>query len=148
MLKFRALSHHGLVLLKNSANDFRSSAFSLALASVYFPQSCSNPPKADGAPCSIGSCQAGVCRNLCAGRTCPDDDLGVDRASSRQMFKDRPNDFRKVARQRFGAAAGELHLVAVAQHDTAEAIPLRLIGQASGDGVGSRHAIDGLGEHG
>ncbi|GBG00228.1 hypothetical protein Rsub_13142 [Raphidocelis subcapitata] len=29
------------------------------------------PPKADGTACSIGSCQAGVCKDMCIGITCP-----------------------------------------------------------------------------
>ena len=52
---------------------------------------------------------------------------------------DRLDHFREVAGQRFGAAAGQLHLVAVAQHDAPEAVPLGFIGQASRDGVGRGH---------
>ena len=52
----------------------------------------------------------------------------------------------EVARQRLGVAAGQLHLVAVAEHDAPEPVPLRLEDQPA-ELRGVRDALDRLREH-
>ena len=72
-----------------------------------------------------------------------DHELGVDHAPLGQGGAERVDQLGEVARQRALVAAAQLHLVAVAEHDAAEAVPLRLVepAVAFGEGVG------GLGEH-
>ena len=55
------------------------------------------------------------------------DDLAVDDASLRQRRKQRFEQLGEVAGERALVAAGELDLVAVAEDDAAEAVPLRLV---------------------
>ena len=74
------------------------------------------------------------------------EDLAVEHAPLGQGRLHRLDDLGEVAGQRLGVAAGELDLVAVAEHDAAEAVPLGLEHQPAvlrrvGD------ALDGLGEH-
>ena len=63
-----------------------------------------------------------------------DDDLAVDHAAVRQVGPQRLDDLGEVAGQRLLAAAGQLDLVAVAEHDAAEAVPLRLVEVVTGRG--------------
>ena len=51
--------------------------------------------------------------------------LAVEHAPLRQLPLDRLDQLGEVARQRLGVAAGQLHLVAVAEHDAPEPVPLR-----------------------
>ena len=67
---------------------------------------------------------------------------------SRQQPSDVLDDLREVRGERPAAPAGQLDLVAVAQDEAAEAVPLRFVDQAAGDAVGGGHLLDGLGEHG
>ena len=55
-----------------------------------------------------------------------DEHLAVEHHPLRQLPLDRLDQLGEVARQRLGVAAGQLHLVAVAEHDAPEPVPLRL----------------------
>ncbi len=77
---------------------------------------------------------------LVAGR---DDDLGVHHAALRQLLLHRGHDLGEVAGHRALVAAAELDLVAVAEHDAAEAVPLRLVEEARAVG----HVLHRLGQH-
>jgi hypothetical protein len=68
-------------------------------------------------------------------------DLAVDDAARRQAPQDRLDHLREVAGHRALVAAADLHLVAVAEHDRAEAVELRLVELAG------RDVRDRLGEH-
>jgi len=92
--------------------------------------------------------QARPVESLRAGRACADYELGVDGASFGQMHTDGFDHLREVAGQRFGASTGQLDLVAVAQNDAPEAIPLGFVGKSPRDGVRGGHVGDGLGQHG
>ena len=68
-----------------------------------------------------------------------DDDLAVDHATLRQVAPDGLDHLGEVARHRPLLAAADLDLVAVAEHDRAEAVPLRLVelaGRDRGHGLG------------
>ena len=75
-----------------------------------------------------------------------DEDLAVEHAPLGQLLQGRVHELGEVAGQRLGVATGELHLVAVAEHDRAEAVPLRLEAQAT-ELLRIGHALHGLGEH-
>jgi hypothetical protein len=78
-----------------------------------------------------------------------DDDLAVDHAAFRERLADGGHDVREVAVHGLGVARVDPHLVAVAVHDRAEAVPLRLVDVGGAD-VGGRLGGDGrdaLGEH-
>ena len=62
-----------------------------------------------------------------------DDDLAVDHAALRQLGSDRRDQFGEVAGHRPLVAAAQLDLVAVAEADRPEAVPLRLVGGAGRD---------------
>ena len=70
-----------------------------------------------------------------------DDDLAVDDAPLGQFGLDRRDQLGEVAGHRPLVAAAELDLVAVAEADRPEAVPLRLVGRAGRD---RRHR---LGQH-
>src|SRR6476661_7818124 len=72
-----------------------------------------------------------------------DDDLAVDDATLGQGGAQRVEQLGEVAGERALVAAGQLEVVAVAEHDATEAVPLRLVQPtlALGDLVGQ------LGEH-
>ena len=72
-----------------------------------------------------------------------DDDLAVDHALLGQVRLHRGDDLGEVAGQRPLVAAAELDLVAVAEDDAAEAVPLRLVEQPVAGGQLGR----GLGQH-
>ena len=57
------------------------------------------------------------------------------------------DDLGEVAGERLGVARGQLHLVAVAEDDAAEAVPLRLEGQPAVELRGVGDPLDGLGQH-
>jgi hypothetical protein len=71
------------------------------------------------------------------------DDLAVDDAARRQVGEQWREQLGEVAVERALVTAGQLDLVAVAEHDTAEAVPLRFVqpSVALGDVVGE------LGQH-
>ena len=74
-----------------------------------------------------------------------DDDLAVEHAPLRELRLERRHEFGEVARHRPLVAAAELDLVAVAEDDRAEAVPLRLVRRSRRD-VGHRlreHRRDG-----
>jgi hypothetical protein len=71
-----------------------------------------------------------------------DHDLAVDDAALGQARLDRVDDLGEVAGQRPLAPAGQLDLVAVAEHDAAEAVPLGLVQK-----LALGHPLDRLGEH-
>ena len=72
--------------------------------------------------------------------------LAVEHAPLGQLPLDRLDQLGEVARQRLGVAAGQLHLVAVAEDDAAEPVPLGLEDQPVVLGrIGD--ALHGLGEH-
>jgi hypothetical protein len=73
-----------------------------------------------------------------------DDHLAVDDAALRQRGLERLGQLGKVAIERLEVARLREHLVAVAEHDRPEAVPLGLEQPAVGVGQG----IDRLGEHG
>ena len=58
------------------------------------------------------------------------DDLAVDDAPLGERVEQHRDQLREVAVERALVAAGQLDLVAVAEHDAAEAVPLRLVQQA------------------
>ena len=69
-------------------------------------------------------------------------DLAVDHAPLRQVGLDRLDHLGEVAGHRLLVARADLDLVAVAEHDRAEAVPLGLVGQLAGRDLGHR-----LGQH-
>jgi hypothetical protein len=71
-----------------------------------------------------------------------DHDLGVDHAAGGQVGLDGGDQLREVAGQRLLLAAPELHLLAVAEHDGAEPVPLGLEAPGPVGQVGDR-----LGQH-
>ena len=73
-----------------------------------------------------------------------DHDLAVEHAALRQLGAERLGELRKVAVQRLEVTALRVDLVAVLEHDRAEAVPLRLEQPAVALGEARR----GLGEHG
>ena len=73
-----------------------------------------------------------------------DDQLAVDHAAFRQLFKQRRGEFRKVAVHRLQVAALQQQVVTVAEHEGAEPVPLRFEQPA----VAARDAVHPLGEHG
>jgi hypothetical protein len=77
---------------------------------------------------------------LVAGR---DDDLRVHHAALRQLLLHRGHDLGEVAGHRPLVAAAQLDLVAVAEDDAAEAVPLRLVEEAGAGG----HVLHRLGQH-
>ncbi len=77
-----------------------------------------------------------------------DDDLAVDHAPGRQSGPHRLDDLGEIAVHGPRVPAVEPHLVAVAVHDRAEAVPLRLVHVPAVDGVGLGHGGHGLREHG
>src|SRR6185312_13825468 len=74
--------------------------------------------------------------------TVGDDDLPIDHAPFRQLLDDPGDQLGKVPRHRPLVAAADLHLVAVAEDDGPEPVPLRLIAVLA---VG--YLLDRLGEH-
>ncbi len=70
-----------------------------------------------------------------------DDDLAVEHAAFGKVGLQRLDDFREVARHWFAVAAANLNLVAVAEHDGAEAVPLRFVELIR------RDLLDRFGEH-
>ena len=62
-----------------------------------------------------------------------DDDLAVDHAPLGQLGDGRRHQFGEVAGHRPLVAAAELDLVAVAEADRPEAVPLRLVGRVGRD---------------
>jgi hypothetical protein len=77
-------------------------------------------------------------------RVAPDhDQLHVDRAAHRELVLRLLDDLREVPGHGLPAPAGQLHLVAVTEHDAAEAVPLGLVRHPVRDGdLGYR-----LGQH-
>ena len=75
-----------------------------------------------------------------------DEELAVEHAPLGQLLLDRRDDLGEVAGQRLGVAAGQLDLVAVAEHDAAEAVPLGLEAQAAVLGR-VRDPLDRLRQH-
>jgi hypothetical protein len=74
----------------------------------------------------------------------PDDDhLAVDHRPLRQLRAGLRDHLREVPGERLAAPARQLHLVAVAEDDAAEAVPLRLVRHA----LGGRQLGNALGEH-
>src|SRR5262249_52258533 len=71
-----------------------------------------------------------------------DDDLPVNHAPLRQLLDDLGDQFGKVPRHRPLVTAADLHLVAVAEDDGPESVPLRLVAIRA---VG--YLLDRLGEH-
>ena len=63
--------------------------------------------------------------------------LAVEHAPVGQLLAHRLDHLGEVAGQRLGVAAGQLDLVAVLEHQAAEAVPLRLEAQAAVDFAGS-----------
>ena len=72
-----------------------------------------------------------------------DHELAVERAARRELTEQRLAQLGEIAVERLGVAALEQELVAVAEHEHAKAIPLRLEDPARA--VGQR--VDALGEH-
>ena len=76
-----------------------------------------------------------------------DHDLAVDDRARREVAPDRLDDLGEVARHRPLLAAADLDLVAVAEHDRAEAVPLGLVELARrdrGTGLASIGATGGI----
>jgi hypothetical protein len=71
-------------------------------------------------------------------------DLPVHDASLRQRDAQQLHELREVARERPVVPRPELELVAVAEHDAPEPVPLGLVEET----VGSRHRVHRPGEHG
>jgi hypothetical protein len=76
-----------------------------------------------------------------------DDQLAVEHAALRQRPADGLHDLGEVAGHRPLVAAGELDLVAVAEHDAAEAVPLGLVQEAALGPVRRGDALHRAREH-
>ena len=74
--------------------------------------------------------------------------LGVDDASLGQARLQRRDQLREVAGERAFVAAAQHDLVAVAEHDAAEAVPLRFVQPAVASGGSSSAALASIGETG
>ena len=75
------------------------------------------------------------------------EELAVEHAALGQLLPDRRDDLGEVAGQRLGVAAGQLDLVAVAEDDAAEAVPLGLEAQAAVELGRVRDPLDRLRQH-
>ena len=76
-------------------------------------------------------------------RRCLDHDLAVDHRAVGQCGQQRLDQIGEVAGERLLVAAAELDVLAVTEHDAAEAVPLRLVRPL----VADRHLARQLGEH-
>ena len=72
-----------------------------------------------------------------------DDDLAVDHDVVGQLVPDRVDELWEVAGERALVAGAEVHLVAAAEHDAPEPVPLRLVRPGVADG----ELLGRLGEH-
>src|ERR1700678_4269074 len=72
-----------------------------------------------------------------------DDDLAVEHAALRKLLFEHRDQLGEVTVERFGVAALDQHLVAVAKHQRAKAVPLGL----EAPGIAGGNFGDAFGEH-